>query len=257
MLNATLVKKIQVTDTLYIYHVKPDEGVVDFTPGQYVAIGLFPEHKRPDNYPPELEEHKPEKLIKRTYSIASAPHEKQAYEFYLAIVPTGALTSRLITLEEGDRLFCAKKIVGKFTTDPVPLSSNLILICTGTGIAPFISMLRTSDTWNEKRKITVLYGARYANDLAYVDELKDLSLKHPNFSYYTTVSREGEDYEGTKGYVQRFFEENEVDTNIAKDHIMVCGNPAMVEDVESLMLARGFKLHSRKLPGNLHLEKYW
>ena len=257
MYNATLAKKIKITDSLYIYFVKPDSGVQNFISGQYVALGLFPESPRPECFPIEENPPKPEKLIKRTYSIGSSPEEKDSYEFFLAIVPTGTLTSRLVMLNEGDRIYCADKVVGKFTITEIPENRNLIMVSTGTGIAPFISMLRTGTTFTRDRKITLVYGARYKTDFAYLDELEKLKNKYPQFSYHTTLSREGLDWQGNRGYVQNFFVENKILVDPNKDNVLLCGNPGMVEEVEKIMLARGFVLHSNKVQGNLHLEKYW
>ena len=141
-LNASIKRRINITDELVIFHVTPDSGVPDFKPGQYIALGLPGSAPRPEDFPPEEEEQKPDKIIKRAYSVGSPPSEKGWLELYIAIVPTGALTSRFALLEEGDRLFAAPKIVGTFVIDDVPSEHNLILVSTGTGIAPFMAMIR-------------------------------------------------------------------------------------------------------------------
>jgi ferredoxin--NADP+ reductase len=250
-LNATVVSNKEVAPGLFFLQVKPDAGVPDFKSGQYVALGL-------------AEQDNESKLIKRAYSIGSAPHQKEALEFYIASVSDGELSPRLYQLKEGERLFCATKIVGTFTLDPVPEESDLIFVATGTGLAPFISMLRSNNLWSAGRKIWLLHGVRYENDLAYSDELQSYMRKYRNnFNYLAIVSRPSAGYNGVKGYVQKFFIEDTANAGLSvltdpvRQHAFLCGNPAMVAEVSNLLKERGFTEHSRKLPGNLHLENYW
>lgn len=255
--NATLIKRVDITENLVIFSVKPDSGVPDFLPGQYVALGLPGSSPRCPGSAPDHEEVRADKIIKRTYSIGSSPQQKEAFEFFLAIVPTGTLTPRLLNLKVGDRLYCAPKVTGKFTLEAVPADAEILMFATGTGIAPFIAMLRTSSTWNVARKIKLVYGARYARDLAYCDELKVLSESNPNFSYHLIASREGADWQGHRGHVQSLISSGVVSVDPAKNHAMLCGNPAMIDDLQKELENKGMKLNSRKEPGNIHLEKYW
>lgn len=257
MLNATLVDRIDITKDLTIFRVLPDSGVGNFQSGQYMALGLMGDAARGEGLPPEPEPATPGKLIKRAYSIGSAPDEKGFLEFYIAIVPTGALTSRLVRLNVGDRLYAAPKIAGTFTLAEVAPEKNLILVATGTGLAPFVSMVRSKSTWTPGRQITILHGVRYERDLAYRDELLTLSREMP-LRYIAYVSRE-EEKEGIfrKGYVQRAFDGGLVPVDSARDNVFLCGNPSMVEEVEALLIGKGFTVHSKKTPGNLHVEKYW
>jgi len=257
MLNATIVKKIEVTPELLILRIKPDAGVPAFEAGQYVAVGLTGAAPRPANFPPETEPHAPDKLIKRAYSIGSPPSEKEYLEFYIAVVPTGALTSRIVLLKEGDRVYLAPKITGTFTVHDVPEDHNLYLVSTGTGIAPYIAMLKTPSLWKPNRKIVLIHGVRYVKDLAYRDELVELSKREPRFAYYPTVSRADDSWAGERGYVQKFFTEGKLKLDPKLDHVFMCGNPAMIEDTQKYLEANGYSVHSKRQPGNLHLEKYW
>ena len=259
MLNATIVSRIDVTKELVRYGVKPDAPFKSFLPGQYVALGLAGSAPRPANFPPEKEPSPAEKLIKRAYSIGSSPEEGDVLEFYIAIVPDGALTSRLVLLNPGDRVYLAPKITGTFTLDGVPPESNLVFVSTGTGLAPFIAMLRTSSTWNPKRRILTLHGVRFPGDLGYRDELEALHVKNrENFQYFPVVSRDdGTSWSGHKGHVQTLFSNGTINLNPATDHVFLCGNPAMIDSVEKLLLPMGYTEHTKKAPGNLHLERYW
>ena len=257
MLNSTLLDRIAVTPELLILRVQPDTGVPDFKPGQYVALGLPGSAARYEGAPPEREVSPPDKLIKRAYSIGSSPSQREYLEFYVAVVPDGALTSRLAALKPGDRLFSQPKVTGTFTTDGVPADRSLLLISTGTGLAPFMSMVRTDSVWMPGRKITIVHGVRYPSDFAYADELLSLQASDRSFDYLPIASRAGEDFPGRKGRIQKLFEDSSLSPDPAKDSVFLCGNPAMIEDLERSLVEQGFVLHSKKTPGNLHVEKYW
>ncbi len=266
MLNATVaIKRDVVADELVILGVKPDHAIPDFIPGQYVTLGLPPESPRLAGTGPEID---PPHVfrsgyIERAYSIGSPPSEKRFIEFYLAVVPDGALTARLAALAVGDRLYIGHKYVGAFTLKEIPAQKDLVMIATGTGIAPFMSMLRTESTWTStgtaERKIVLIHGVRFAADFAYSEELKAFEAQRMCFRYIPIASREplGTQYTGARGRVQKLFADGTVTLNPEKQHIMMCGNPAMIEENEKLFLSLGFVEHSRKTPGNLHVEKYW
>ena len=247
MLNATVVNRLDLTKDLLFLYIKPDYIIPDFLPGQYVALGL----------PDVKQDGEKLKLIKRAYSIGSAPSEKGFYEFYIAIVPDGMFTPLLCQIKPGDRIFVAPKVTGTFTLKNAPQNSNLILVSTGTGIAPFMSMLRTPQTWINGRRISIVHGVRYESDLAYADELISLNKADKRLSYYPIVSRAAETWQGERGYVQRFFKEKIIKLDPSKDHVYICGNPAMIEEMQALLAEIGYTEHSKKQPGNLHLEKYW
>jgi ferredoxin--NADP+ reductase len=257
-LNATVVGRTDVTPDLFVLRVVPDSGVPGFEAGQYTTLGLWGQAPRPPHLPPEPEPPDPHKLIKRAYSIGSAPSERAFLEFFLALVPTGALTSRLTLLQPGDRVFCGHKVTGHFTLRVVPPEAHLVLVATGTGLAPFRSMLGVESTFLPGRRITLLHGVRYAEDLAYADELLALQAARGDaFRYLPYVSRAEPPSHGYRGHVTRFFLDFPFLCEAATHHVMLCGNPAMIEDLERSLGERGFRLHSKKSPGNLHYEKYW
>ena len=160
-------------------------------------------------------------------------------------------------LKQGDRLFAAPKIIGTFTLHDVPLNHNLVLVSTGTGLAPFISMLRTSSTWSPTRNIVVVHGVRFPEDLAYRRELEGYARDHKNFTYIPVVSRAGPDWTGRRGHAQKLFTEGVLELSPTTDHVFLCGNPAMIEETQALLESKGYTAHSKKHPGTLHLEKYW
>jgi ferredoxin--NADP+ reductase len=257
MLNSTLVNRIEITPELLILQVRPDTGVPEFKAGQYVALGLPGSASRYGSALPEKEQIAPDKVIKRAYSIGSSPSQREYLEFYIAVVPDGALSSRLAALKPGDRLFSQPKVTGTFTADDVGTDRNLVLVSTGTGLAPFMSMVRTDDIWTPGRKVTVVHGVRYPSDFAYADELMALREGGRNLEYLPIASRAGDDFAGRKGRVQKLFEEGALAPNPQRDSVFLCGNPAMIEELEVALIGQGFVLHSKKTPGNLHVEKYW
>lgn len=257
MLNSTLIQRFEVTPELLILRVRPDGGVPEFKPGQYVALGLPGGASRYEGAAPETEAPAADKLVKRAYSIGSSPEQRDFLEFYIAVVPTGSLTSRLAALKEGDRLFAQPKVTGTFTLEGVPDNRNLVLVSTGTGLAPFMSMVRTGEVWSPSRKITVVHGVRFPSDFAYADELSSYQASGRGLSYLPIASRAGDEYSGRKGRIQRLFDDKLVDPDPQSDSVFLCGNPAMIEDLERHLCDRGFVLHSKKTPGNLHVEKYW
>ncbi len=259
MLNATVHRRIELTKELVIFQIRPDAGVPDFKPGQYVALGLLGSAARDPSFPAEIHPPPaPDKLIKRAYSIGSSPDVREYVEFYIAIAEQGALTARLALVQEGDRIYMAPKITGTFTTCDVAGDHNLILVSTGTGIAPYMSMLRHPAVWTPGRHITLLHGVRHASDLAYRDELLALAQSRPaDFTYKATISRNDPSWQGERGYVQKFFEPGQIALNPELDHVFICGNPAMIDELQTMLEKKDFRLHTKRNPGNLHLEKYW
>lgn len=255
MLNATVKSRVNQTKDLIFMRILPDAGVPDFLPGQYVALGLYEGHELDPAL--RLAAGEKLKLIKRAYSIGSSPVQKDYIEFYFAIVPQGELTPRLDLLQEGDRLFMAQKITGTFTLAGIPDDARLIFVATGTGMAPFMSMIRTPSTWSAGRQIVVLHGVRYPSDLGYREDLDRLQ-NEGRITYIPIVSRADESWGGARGHVQSLFtQDGPLILDPARDHVFLCGNPAMINDTEALLVAGGFREHSRKHPGNLHFEKYW
>lgn len=244
-LNAEVVNKHLLTNELFLLEIKPDAGVPKFTPGQYVAIGL----------PQEVEGKV--KLLRRAYSISSTPDKLHSLELYIALVKDGELTPQLINLKSGDRINVAPKITGHFTLDGIESGKELVLVSTGTGLAPFMSMVRTAATWEVASRIHIVHGVRYQSDLGFKDELEGLAASTGRLHYYPFCSREEAQSPIRKGHVHKVFSDGLISLDPSKQHVFLCGNPAMVEETQSKLQEQGFTEHSKKSPGNLHVEKYW
>jgi ferredoxin--NADP+ reductase len=266
-LNAVIQQRIEVAPGLMVIRVVPDGWELpDFTPGQFAVLGLPPEAPRCDIADLDEEEHKPGKLIRRAYSIASSSVAREYLELYITLVRSGALTPRLFALEAGDRLWLGPKVTGRFTLDEAPDDADLVLIATGTGLAPYMSMLRTMLPKGDERRIAVFLGARHSWDLGYQCELVTLDRLNPSLTYLSIVSRPAEEpvpWGGPAGYVQDLWKGDFLERawgcrpTPESSRVFLCGNPAMIDDMVTILAAEGFREHSRKEPGHVFVERYW
>ncbi len=263
--NATVIGREQINPQLLILRAQPDDTLFDFKPGQFAVLGLLGREPR---VPEALEEEPkpaPDQMIRRAYSIASASLERRYVEFYLALVTSGQLTPRLFALSHGKRLWLGPKASGLFTLDRVPAGQAVLFIATGTGLAPYMSMLRTMLLHETERRFVVLHGARYGWDLGYRAELESLARLRPNLTYIPSITRPDQDphFRGHTGRVQHLLEkgiverESGVPLDPARVHVFLCGNPEMIQVVQSLLEARGFQTDHGKAIGTIHTEKYW
>ncbi len=265
-LNAILQQKIEVAPGLCIFRIAPkDWELPTFRPGQYAVLGLPPDAKRVPYSRPPISPAPEDRLIKRTYSIASSSSQKNYLEFYIKMVSTGALTPRLFALKNGDMVWMREKVFGMFTLDDFPTEKNVIFFATGTGLAPYMSMLRSHLINDTGRKWAVVHGALNSWDLGYRDELITMERFCPEFTYIPMISNPREEpvpwngYTGfldkawKEGYVQKAWNE-EVDSR--NTVIFLCGHPMMVSGMEKLLTNSGFRLHSKRVPGNMVKEKF-
>jgi len=274
-LNAQVVEKQLIHDTLAIFRIAYEgEGPKkDFEPGQFANLALVappdPEAEaKAAGQPPERRRPARVKLVRRAYSIASPPSEKRWLEFYIVAVDEGALTPRLFDLNVGDRLFMDTKIKGHFTIKDVPEGKNLVTVATGTGLAPFLSMYEQyKEVPGRFNKFVFIHGVRLEEDLGYREYLTQLAKDDPRVVYLPAVSRAPEDspYDGYRGRVTTMFSDGTYENAVGKkldpatDHIFLCGNPAMIDQLENELVERdGFVVKSpRQKDGNLHFERYW
>lgn len=264
--NATLIARHDLTDDLAVFRVKPDGDLFSFRAGQYAVIGLPAAAARLRSADPDEGSFRNgAKLIRRPYSIASSSRINEYVEFYVTLVRSGALTPRLWRLRRGDRLWLGPQAKGHFTLDDVPPDTNLVLVGTGTGLAPYMSMIRDHHRCNQGRRFVIVHGARYVRELGYRDELDALDRDCRTLRYVPTVSRPAREdgWNGHIGRVQSVLNDGTIEGALGQAlspdtaHVFVSGNPEMVGDVQALLLERGYTLHSSHSPGALHVEKYW
>jgi ferredoxin--NADP+ reductase len=256
--NATLVLREDLTEALSIVRVKPDEGAApDFVPGQFVRLGL--PRPRPAGGTGRV------RYTRRAYSIGSSPLEKGHLEFFVVLIEEGELTPKLWNINVGDRLWMDNAAKGEFNIDLAPPAKDLVMVSSGTGIAPFLSMLRTFRGQGRWRRFVLINGVRLARDLGYRDELEAVAREDPTVTYIPLASREpeGSDWTGLRGRVQAALETGTYERLVGAPldprecHVFLCGNPQMIDDVEALLVAHGFETDQRDRPGNIHFERYW
>ena len=266
--NATLDHRIDITPRLAIFQVRPDQFDFAFTPGQFTVLGLKRSAWRvPEADPEEVPPETANRMVRRAYSISSGSHHPDYLEFYISLVSSGSLTPRLFSLRPGDRLFVGATPKGVFTLDRVPAGQKILLVATGTGLAPYISMIRTMGMGLgcPIQPMAILHGASYSWDLGYRGELESISRRCDVFSYLPVITRPqmDQDWQGHVGRLDHWIEKPELGSlcgfplNPTQTHIFLCGHPGMVDACATFLTKKGFDPGTRKQPGNLHLEKYW
>src|SRR5689334_15673738 len=237
------------TDTLFSFRATRDSGF-RFQNGQFAMIGLEVEG-RP---------------LLRAYSMASANHEEEL-EFFSIKVADGPLTSKLQKIREGDEILVGRKATGTLITDNLIPGKRLLLLSTGTGLAPFASLIKDPDVYERFDTIVLVHGCRQVSELAYGEELvaklRDDDLFGPLLSekllYYPTVTREPFRNRGRITDLisseQLFDDIHQAPLNIETDRIMMCGSPGMLEELKQMFESGGFLEGSHNTPGHFVIEK--
>lgn len=265
-LNGIITQVVQVSPIMKIFRIAPDGWELpDYKAGQFCALFLPASHPRVPEATEEPEKLDPNKMIKKAYSIASSSRQKEYLEFYITLVHSGALTPRLFALNIGDRVGVGTKFVGMFTLDQVPEENNIVLIATGTGVAPYMSMLRTN-ALQRSGKIAVIHGASNSWDLGYSSELQLLQSISPNFTYLPTITepqKEMTPWPGHVDFIQDMWNKGIMEEQWGfrpapeNTHIFICGNPRMISDMTEALEKDNFSEWSRKNPdGQIHVEKF-
>src|SRR5229473_3205735 len=193
-----------------------------------------------------------EKPLLRAYSVASANYEDWL-EFFSIKVPDGPLTSRLQHLKRGDEVIVSRKPTGTLVIDNLEDGRNLYLIGTGTGLAPFLSLIKDPETYARFEKVVLLHGCRRVAELAYGEMItKELpnddligELVRNQLIYYPTVTR---DPFRNRGRISNLITSGKLFSDIslpdldpAKDRVMICGSPALLADMKSILIEKGFE----------------
>jgi ferredoxin--NADP+ reductase len=239
-----IVNKRQWTDELYSLQV--EAPVEPFQAGQFTRLAADIEGER----------------IGRPYSYVNPPH-RQPLEFYFITVPAGPLTNHMVELQEGDSLWVQSRAAGAFTLDQVPDAENLWLLCTGTALGVFLSILKTEQPWQRFDKVVLAHGVRTAEELTYRDDIAELQDRHPDqLRMVPLVSREPTDF-AINGRITHAIEDGRLEEfanvalNAEQSQVMICGNPDMVADTSQLLEQRGLRRNRRSKPGHFTVERYW
>jgi ferredoxin--NADP+ reductase len=240
-----------------MFSIRPDGGKkLEYRAGQFAVLGLPADPENPDG-----------QWIRRAYSIVSAPGASDV-EFYVVLVETGALTPRLWKLKKGDGVFMGEKAAGLVDFSGVEDTSDVLFVAAGTGIAPFISMLRgnRAGILNGMRRVSLVHGARHTYELGFKAELEDIQRQSPYFRYYPVVSRSheetGAEWKGHKGHVQSLISGGVLERDFGKKitpegfHVFLCGHARMVDECAGLFAGMGFVKNTPQSKGNLHFDKH-
>jgi ferredoxin/flavodoxin---NADP+ reductase len=204
----------------------------------------------------------------RAYSIVSAPYDTHL-EFYSIVVPSGEFTSELSRLRPGDTLLLEKMNYGFLTTDRFECGKDLWLLSSGTGLAPFISILYDLKTWEDYERVILVHSVREPQELAYRELIENMpaheylgEMVGTRLRYVPVVTRTPIDGALrkriteliTSGELEQF-----ADTpfDMERSRVMICGNPDMVEDLRRQLVGRGFTVSRRGRPGHIAVENYW
>ena len=277
--KVTVLSKTTWTPNLFSFTVsRPDS--FKFTAGQFVRLGVNPSQLNyykqlsavADTYDEELDETVNEALnedIFRAYSIVSSPFD-EILEFFSIVIPDGAFTSQLQHLEVGDELLLNTMPFGFLTLARYqkPLPKDLWLLATGTGLAPFLSMLQDLKTWEDYEHIVLAYSARSTEELAYIEKIESLQedfgslVENPaKLIFIPIVTREPIEGALTERLPKLLLDGTlqaraGIDLDVDSTHVMLCGNPEMVEDTKETLKRLGLVMN-RRGEGNIAVENYW
>lgn len=232
-----------------------------FVPGQFARLGV----RKPD--PANPKNPAGEKIVWRAYSIASA-RDADFLEFYSIVIPEGEFTSELALLGVGGTVYVERINYGFFTADRFVGGKDLWMMSTGTGLAPFLSMLWEADLWAAYENLVVVHSVRYPNELAYADEIaayRDeprLRAFGRKLRYVPIVTR-APAAGALSARIPALIENGALEAYVGlaldpeRARVMVCGNPDMIAAARKVLAARGFSTSRRGKPGQLAVENYW
>ncbi|WP_151704547.1 MULTISPECIES: ferredoxin--NADP reductase [Nitrincola] len=236
-------------DTLFSFKTTRDPGF-RFKNGHFTMLGLEVDGKP----------------LLRAYSIASANYEEEL-EFFSIKVADGPLTSRLQQIQPGDEIFISRKPTGTLLTDFLLPGKNLYLLATGTGLAPFMSIIKDPEVYEAYEKVILVHGVRFVSELAYQKDITEVLPNNEFFGeyiqnqlhYYPTVTREPYVNQGRLTDLMRsgkLFEDLGIPApNLQDDRFMICGSPAMLKDTTSVLDDWGFKETRQGVHGEYVIER--
>lgn len=239
-LEGRVIENRHWTEALFSLRV---EGVsLQYQAGQFVRIGIEP-------------------TLVRAFSFVNPPADP-VLEFYGIVVPQGPLSPRLAKLEAGDRLFVASNPAGFLVLSEVPDCETLWLVATGTGLAPFLSILQTETPWRRFPHVVLVHAVRHARELVYGELIGEIRRRRENiFRYVTFVSRENA-IGSLAGRIPQAMRDGRLEQAAGlpldeRSHVMLCGNPAMLKDAQAALVERGLRKHRRRNPGHISVESFW
>ncbi|WP_065257534.1 ferredoxin--NADP reductase [Pseudomonas bananamidigenes] len=247
----TLLDVHPLTPSLFTLRTTRDAGF-RFRAGQFARLGVT----RDDG-----------STVWRAYSMVSSPFD-EFLEFFSIVVPGGEFTSELSRLRVGDILLVDRQAFGYLTLDRFVDGRDLWLLSTGTGVAPFLSILQDFEVWERFDRIILVYSVREARELAYQQLIAELMQRDylteyaHKFQFIPVVTREPH-VGALNGRITTLIENGELEhaagVNLDPLHsrVMLCGNPQMIDDTRALLKQRGMSLSLTRRPGQVAVENYW
>jgi len=249
-LKSKVIEKITWNERLFSLRIQLDSRTdssadfIDFNAGQFVRVALEIDGEQ----------------VARPYSLVNTPDD-DFLEIYFNIVPEGPLSPKLATLNVGDDILVTDKANGFLTVDEVPECKYLWLLATGTGVGPFLSILKTEQVWQRFEKVVLAFSVRDSSELSYQETISSIEKNHSEqFAFVPFVTREkvpGAMHCRIPASIDDGALEKRTGININQDsHIMMCGNSAMLTSVTECLEDRGLRKHRRREPGHITTEKY-
>lgn len=258
----TITSIQQVTDHLFTFRTTRDRAY-RFKPGQFARLGVYREDDHGNRHGP--------RFVWRAYSIVSADYD-EFLEFYSIVVPEGDFTTELARLRVGDELLIEKQSYGFLTLDRFEGGRDLWLLSSGTGLAPFISILYDMGAWEQYERLILVHSVRNANELAYRDTVENfrnheyfgelLAANPGKLVYVPIVTREnlpGVLSARIPALLGSGALEAQAGVKLDPEHsrIMICGNPDMVDDIRKHLTNAGYAVSRRGQPAQMAVENYW
>lgn len=232
------------TDRLYSLKIRAE--LMPFKAGQFIRL------QRPVDGD----------VIAKPYSLVNSPDEPDI-EVFFNKVENGRLSSSMAALQAGDTIDYSQPATGFFVLDTVPESKHLWMFATGTGLGPYISILKTAEAWQRFENIVLVQGVPLLEELAYADIIGTWRQQYPEqFRFVSCVTRE-QNPAGLQGRITELLGQGDLEKhagleiNEANSHIMLCGNHNMIDDMKVLLGKRGMDKHLRHKPGHITTEQYF
>ncbi len=242
-LKAKIIEKIQWNERLFSLRIKSDFS--DFNAGQFVRVALDIDGEQ----------------VARPYSLVNAPGD-ETLEIYFNIVPEGPLSQKLAELNAGDEILVTDKANGFLTVDEVPECKHLWLIATGTGVGPFLSILKSEQVWQRFEKVVLAYSVRDLSELSYQNVISSIEKNHADkFIFVPFITREHVT-DAMNVRIPTSIEDGSLEAraginiNQTDSHVMMCGSSEMISSVTECLEVRGLRKHRRREPGHITTEKY-
>jgi ferredoxin/flavodoxin---NADP+ reductase len=227
-----------------LFSLRVAGAALSFQAGQFVRIALDIGAER----------------IARPFSLVNAPHDP-VLELYGIVVPEGPLSPRLARLVPGDALFVAPNPAGFLVLSELPDAETLWLVSTGTGIAPFLSILRTDTPWRRFRNVVLVHAVRFSQELTYRETIDELRQTR-GLGYVSFVSREVA-AGSLAGRIPAAIRDGRLEAAAGLElaaqssQVMLCGNPDMLKEATTALAERGMRKHRRRAPGHITVESFW